>query len=143
MNTGEQKKFSHLLKKFRENAGISINRLGRLAEINPTHISRLEKTYLKISPNKRTVIALANALELSEDNTIKLLKSAGYENTEIQKSKILTKQHKAYTNNQLEHPTLLLIRDILFDTSLTLNKRKQIATEIEKYARYLHSEAKR
>jgi len=143
-NSRAKNDFSRLLKKYRQDAGLSINRLGRLAGIDPTHISRLEKPSLKISPNKRTVLALINALKLSKNDKLILLQSAGYEVGEEDKTiDSFYEFHSSIASEfQLQHPFIKKIIELYNDAELSPDQRKLFRTYVEKYAIFIHNKIK-
>ncbi len=69
--------FATLLRRFRERAGLSCNELARAVGVDPSYISRLERSERE-PPRRRIVEGLASALELSLDDQDRLLVSAGY-----------------------------------------------------------------
>ena len=64
--------FGYALKKFREERNLNPRELGKLADIDPTYIYRLESGE-KASPSEKTVDSLVRALKLSPRNA-KLLR---------------------------------------------------------------------
>lgn len=56
--------FGYVLKKFREDRGLSPRELGKLAEIDHAYIYRLEKDE-KTSPSEKTVDSLVRTLKLT------------------------------------------------------------------------------
>jgi transcriptional regulator with XRE-family HTH domain len=74
LNTDE---FAALLRRFRERAGLSCNELARAVGVDPSYISRLERSERE-PPRRRVVEGLAVALQLDLDDQDRLLVSAGY-----------------------------------------------------------------
>src|SRR5436190_1717409 len=69
--------FATLLRRFRERAGLSCNELARAVGVDPSYISRLERSERE-PPRRRVVAGLASALQLDLDDQDRLLVSAGY-----------------------------------------------------------------
>jgi transcriptional regulator with XRE-family HTH domain len=69
-------RFPHLLRKARENAGLSVRALGRRAHVDPTFISRLERR-LAPPPRWPTLKAIVAALPDSELAQIVWVASTG------------------------------------------------------------------
>jgi transcriptional regulator with XRE-family HTH domain len=69
--------FAALLRGFRERAGLSCNELARAVGVDPSYISRLERSERE-PPRRRVVEGLAVALQLDLDDQDRLLVSAGY-----------------------------------------------------------------
>ena len=69
--------FAALLRRFRERAGLSCNELARAVGVDPSYISRLERSERE-PPRRRIVEGLASALQLSLEDQDRLLVSAGY-----------------------------------------------------------------
>jgi transcriptional regulator with XRE-family HTH domain len=69
--------FAALLRSLRERAGLSCNELARAVGVDPSYISRLERSERE-PPRRRVVDGLAAALQLDLDDQDRLLVSAGY-----------------------------------------------------------------
>ncbi len=69
--------FATLLRRFRERADLSCNELARAVGVDPSYISRLERSERE-PPRRRVVEGLASALQLSLEDQDRLLVSAGY-----------------------------------------------------------------
>lgn len=72
-------RFGEILNEYRELAGLSINQLGRYADITPTYISRMQNTSNKL-PSKKVLFKITSVLNVNEkkrnsDYVIKLFKS--------------------------------------------------------------------
>jgi transcriptional regulator with XRE-family HTH domain len=91
------KPFSELLKHYRELHGISQSKLGELAGLDHSYISKLESNHR--NPDRSAVDKVARALNLSEVSTDKLLAGAGF----------LPRN----ANNLLETPELRYLSDLM------------------------------
>src|SRR3954469_5071173 len=69
--------FAALLRRFRERADLSCNELARAVGVDPSYISRLERSERE-PPRRRVVEGLATALKLTLEDQDRLLVSAGY-----------------------------------------------------------------
>lgn len=56
-----------LLKKLRKERGVTLQRLGEVTGSNPTYLSKVENGRLPSTPNSKTLIAIADALEVDRD----------------------------------------------------------------------------
>src|SRR5437660_257462 len=70
--------FGELLREYREQAGFSQNALAHAAGLDPTHLSRMERSQ-QGPPRMETAVKLARALGLSlaDERAQRLLESAG------------------------------------------------------------------
>ena len=73
----ESEEFATLLRRFRDRAGLSCNELARAVGVDPSYISRLERSERE-PPRRRVVEGLAVALQLGLEDQDRLLVSAGY-----------------------------------------------------------------
>lgn len=142
--------FSKLLKKYREKAGLSQKALAEQAELDASHINRLERG-LRKPPKKRVIFAIVRALMLNSDEIIELFSTAGYSLEDI-KDKTTDKivdfsspvfESSIGAQSKLSHPTIEIIEEILFDQDIPVKKRKEISEILTKFARWLHEDAKR
>lgn len=70
-------RFTEILKEARQRRGLSQNALAKAVGINASHLNRIERG-VRNPPRRRTVLALAQALHLSPEQTNLFLESAGY-----------------------------------------------------------------
>ena len=129
--------FSDLLKKYRERAKISQKKLAELAEIDQSHLNRLERGVRK-PPNKRIIIAIANALMLGKEDMIELLRSAGHELPEDP----LPHDSRSIAPGA-SHKAIDVIRQIILDNDIPVIKKKQILDDILKYAKWRLEDTKK
>jgi transcriptional regulator with XRE-family HTH domain len=71
-----QAQFGQLLAYYRQRAGISQSRLARMIHVDHSFVSRLE--HGTRGPSRETVLAIARALNLSDQERDELLLSARY-----------------------------------------------------------------
>ena len=69
--------FGALLRQFRERARMSCNELARVVAVDPSYISRLERSERE-PPRRPVVERIASALELTIEDQDRLMVSAGY-----------------------------------------------------------------
>lgn len=147
-----QSEFGKLLKEYRTDADLSMNGLGRQAGIDPAHISRLERPGSKIRPGKRTVLAFTKALSLNENDSFRLLESAGYSKDELYQSEHpLCQKNNIRSLDDLErifemggyitNPVSEIIRYILKNPSIPKIERDKMGKEIYSYAKFLYDKA--
>lgn len=139
--------FSKLLNKFRKDKRLSQRALANVAEVDQSYLNRLERG-LRNPPKKRTILAIIKALDLGREDTLRLLQAAGLPN--VQET---TNQEKpprslfSYSSSlELDDPnehTLEVIRRIINDPDIPLEKRKQLMQDLERFARWLHDDARK
>ena len=108
-NLGES--FTTRLLRLIDERGLKDSTVYKQSNISRQHFSKI-RSNTNYNPNKKTVLAFAVGLHLSEDETIDLLKSAGYAFSDGSKRDWIVRyclEHKIYNINQVN--TLLFEYD--------------------------------
>lgn len=108
-NLGES--FTTRLLRLIDERGLKDSTVYKQSNISRQHFSKI-RSNVNYNPNKKTVLAFAVGLHLSEDETIDLLKSAGYAFSDGSKRDWIVRyclEHKIYNINQVN--TLLFEHD--------------------------------
>ena len=142
--------FRSVLKDLRSKAGLSQKALAELAGIDPSHLNRMERG-IRRPPKRRTVLAIADALMLSSEKRVALLKLAGQYNENSSTDdkthapslpdKSLLFGSPISPNFETSHPAIRLVSSVLTDQTIKLEKRKQIADQIISFTNWLRHEA--
>jgi len=77
MEDTKRELFGNTLKKLRKRAGLTQNELGRIVDINPMHISKIERG-IRNPPRKGNLIKIISALRLNKNESSELFQLSGY-----------------------------------------------------------------
>ena len=117
--------FGHLLKEFRLYRGMTQKTLAQAINVNGSYIARLEMDDRR--PSRRVVLDVAQAMELSPEDTDRLLASAQHL-PEGDLDRLL-----ADGGGPLMHPALRAVANAVEDQNLSPEGRKQLEDEIMAY----------
>ncbi len=122
LHTGPTNAFGTALRAFREQTDLSQSALGRRAQVHASIVSRLESGD-RTPSSPGLVEALARGLQLSPDDTDRLLAAAGFVPVVI-------------TRLGAGDPTLLLVAQVLTDSRISADERQRLRAVIETAARW-------
>lgn len=120
--------FGHLLKGFRLSRGLTQKELADAVDVNGSYIARLERDERR--PSRRVVLDLSKAMQLSADDTDRLLASAQHL-PEGDLAKII-----AQSGVSMTHPAIQAVANALQDRELSPHGREQLEGEIIAYVAF-------
>ena len=117
--------FGHLLKEFRLYRGMTQKSLAQAINVNGSYIARLERDERR--PSRRVVTNMARAMQLSADDTDRLLASAQHL-PEGDLTRLIEQ-----SGVSLAHPAIQTVANALQDRDLPPHAREQLENEIIAY----------
>ena len=117
--------FGHLLKEFRLYHGLTQKTLAQAIHVNGSYIARLERDERR--PSRRVVTSMARAMQLSADDTDRLLASAQHL-PEGDLTRLIEQ-----SGVSLAHPAIQMVANALQDRDLAPQAREQLENEITAY----------
>ena len=138
--------FGHILRAFRKDADLTQQVLAEEVGYTQGHLNRIE-TGQRNPPSSDKVLALAKALRLGYDDSVRLLAAAGHEDfrflTSLQGPHIGRASFGFPKPQDLPPYTLpvaRLVADALSDPRIPAAKRREMEKKIESFVRWLHAE---
>ncbi len=122
LRTSPTNAFGATLRELREQTGLSQSAIGRRAQVHASIVSRLESGD-RTPSSPGLVEALARGLQLSPDDTDRLLAAAGFVPAVI-------------TRLGAGDPTLLLVAQVLTDSRVSADERQRLRDVVEAAARW-------